>query len=79
MEVSKQVAKVDLEGSKAVNSWTSPSGTLYLLVTLSQGTVNKEVKKAVKSSMKKKEAIWQQAQAKGALEELEEEFPCDDY
>ncbi len=78
MAVSKQIAKVDLQGSKAVNSWTAPSGTLYLLVTVPQSTINGEVKKAVKNSMKNEEALWQQFQAKNAQEGLEKEFPTDD-
>ncbi len=75
--VSKQIAKVDLQGSKAVDSWTSKSGTLYLLVTVPESTVNGEVKKAVKTSYKNDEALWQQFQAKNALEGLDKEFPTD--
>jgi hypothetical protein len=75
--VSKQVAKVDLAGSKGVDSWTSPSGSLYLLVTVPEQTVNSEVKKAVKSSMKNEDALWQQFQSKNALEGLEKEFPTE--
>ncbi len=73
--VTKQVAKVDLQGSKAVDSWTAPSGNLYLLVTVPESTVNNEVKKAVKSSFKNDNALWQQFQSKQALEGLEKEFP----
>ena len=35
----------------------------------------KQVKEAVKSSYKNDEALWQQFQAKNALEGLEKEFP----
>jgi hypothetical protein len=73
--VSKQVAKVDLRGSKAIDSWTAPSGALYLLVTVPESTVNKEVKESVKSSFKNEEALWQQFQSKQALESLDKEFP----
>ncbi|MBU1659337.1 LPP20 family lipoprotein [bacterium] len=75
--VSKQVAKVDLQGSKMTDSWTSPSGSLYLLVTVPESTVNGEVKNAVKSSFKNDQALWQQFQSKNALEGLEKEFPTD--
>lgn len=75
--VSKQVAKVDLQGSKAVDSWTSPSGTLYLLVTVPEATVNGEVKAAVKTSFKNDQALWQQFQSKNALEGLDKEFPTE--
>ena len=75
--VSKQIAKVDLQGSKAVDSWTSPSGVLYLLVTVPEATVNGEVKAAVKTSFKNDEALWQQFQSKNALESLDKEFPTE--
>jgi len=75
MAVSKQVAKVDLKGSKAVDSWVSKSGTLFLLVTVPESSVNKEVKKAVKTSFKNDQALWQQFQSKQAMEGLEKEFP----
>ncbi len=77
MSVSKQVAKVDLQGSKAVDSWNAPSGALYLLVTVPNSTVNNEVKKAVKTSYKNDDALWQQFQAQNALDGLEKEFPTD--
>jgi len=73
--VSKQVANVDLRGSKAADTWTSPSGNLYMLVTVPSSTVNKEVKKTIKTSFKNEEALWQQFQSKQAMEGLEKEFP----
>lgn len=76
--VTKQVAKVDLKGSKAIDMWNAPSGAIYMLVTVSQSNVNKEVKKAVtqaSSSFKDDNALWQQFQSKQALENLEKEFP----
>jgi len=75
--VSKQIAKVDLQGSKAVDSWTAPSGAIYMLVTVPEAAVNGEVKKAVKTSYKNEQALWQQFQSKNALEALDKEFPTD--
>ncbi len=75
--VSKQIAKVDLQGSKAVDAWTAPSGALYLLVTVPEATVNGEVKNAVKTSFKNDDALWQQFQSKNALEGLDKEFPTE--
>ena len=75
--VSKQVAKIDLQGSKAVQSWQAPSGALYLLVTVPEATVNQEVKAAVTTSFKNDQALWQQFQSKNALEGLDKEFPTD--
>ncbi len=76
-QVSKQVAKVTLKGSKPVDSWQAPSGTLYLLVAVPEKSVNESAKKAVKSSFKNDEALWQQFQSKQALEGLEKEFPTE--
>lgn len=73
--VTKQVAKVDLQGSKAIEQWNAPSGAMYLLISVSQDQVNNEVKKAVKSSFKNDDALWQQFQSQQALESLEKEFP----
>jgi hypothetical protein len=75
--VSKQIAKVDLTGSKMIDSWTAPSGALYLLVTVPEATVNGEVKNAVKTSFKNDQALWQQFQSKQALEGLDAEFPTE--
>jgi PBP1b-binding outer membrane lipoprotein LpoB len=78
--VTKQIAKVDLKGSKAVNMWQAPSGAIYMLVTVPKSEVNKEVKKAVKSaasSYKDDNALWQQFQSKQALEQLDKEFPTE--
>jgi hypothetical protein len=78
--VTKQVAKVNLAGSKAVDMWNAPSGAMYLLVTVPEATVNKVVKKAVKeasSSFKNDNALWQQFQSQQALEALDNEFPTE--
>jgi ribosomal protein S20 len=75
--VSKQIAKVDLLGSKGVDVWTAPSGDLYMLVTVPQSSINNEVKTAIKTSFKNDDALWQQFQSKNALEGLEKEFPSE--
>jgi len=75
--VSKQVAKVNLKGSKAVDSWQAPSGALYLLVTVPEKAVNETAKELVKTSFKNDQALWQQFQSKNALESLDKEFPTD--
>jgi len=77
--VTKQVAKVDLKGSKAMDMWNAPSGAIYMLVTVPEANVNEAVKNAYKktvdSSFKNDNALWQQFQSKQALESLEKEFP----
>lgn len=75
--VSKQVAKVDLQNSKGVDTWTAPSGALYMLVTVPESNVNTQVKDAVKSSFKSDNALWQQFQSQQALESLDKEFPTE--
>ena len=77
--VTKQIAKVNLKDSKAIDMWNAPSGAIYMLVTVPQESVNKEVKKVYKqtvdSSFKNDNALWQQFQSKQALENLDKEFP----
>lgn len=77
-QVSKQVAKVSLQGSKQLNYWQHPTTkTMYILVGINENSMNEEVKNNVKSSFKNDEALWQQFQAKNALEGLEKEFPTE--
>jgi len=73
--VTKQVAKVDLKGSKAVDMWNAPSGALFMLVTVPEDSVNGAVKDAVKSSFNNDDARWQQFQSEQALKSLDAEFP----
>ncbi|WP_457745198.1 LPP20 family lipoprotein [Sulfurimonas sp.] len=77
--VTKQVAQVNLKGSKAMDMWNAPSGAIYMLVTVPNENVNQAVKNAYKktvdSSFKNDNALWQQFQSKQALESLEKEFP----
>jgi len=75
--VTKQVARVDLKNSKAVDMWNAPSGAIYMLVTVPQESVNGAVKSAVKSSFKNDNALWQQFQSKQALKSLDKEFPTE--
>ena len=73
--VSKQIAKVDLQGSKGIDTWDAPSGTLYMLVSVAASGVNQEVKNALKTSFKSDNALWQQFKSKQALDSLDAEFP----
>ena len=73
--VTKQVAQVDLKGSKAVDMWNAPSGALFMLVTVPEENVNGTVKEAVKSSFNSDDARWQQFQSEQALKNLDAEFP----
>jgi hypothetical protein len=79
--VTKQVAKVDLKGSKAMDMWNAPSGAIYMLVTVPEENVNEAVKEAYKktvnSSFNNDNALWQQFKSKQALESLDKEFPTE--
>lgn len=72
--VTKQLAKVNLQGSKAVDYWEAPSGAIYMLVTVPKAQLNNSVKEAIHTSYKNDAALWQQFQAKQALEQLDKEF-----
>lgn len=78
-QVSKQLAKVTLNGSKQLESWQNPAdGTLFVLVGVTNDVVNKEAKKQiVNSSHNNEDALWQQFQSKQALDSLEKEFPTE--
>ena len=75
--VSKQLAKVDLKGSKGIDTWDAPSGTLYMLVTVPSSSINEEVKDTIKTSFKSDNALWQQFKSKQALDSLDKEFPTE--
>ena len=79
--VTKQTAKLDLRGSKKVKSFRSKDGKLYVLVAISEESVNAKVKETVKnlpkSSMGNDQALWQQFQSKQALDSLDKEFPTE--
>ena len=75
-QVSKQVAKVTLQGSKQIKYWQNPSTEdIFVLMSVDESAMNQEIKAQVQSSFKNDNALWQQFQAKNALEALEKEFP----
>ena len=73
--VSKQVAKVDLSGSKVAKVYRDRKNkTMYVLVKLDPASatkVTKTLKDAAVSSFKKDEALYQQFQAKKGAEALD--------
>jgi len=76
--VTKQTAKVDLQGSRKVKEYTGrKTGTLYVLVAVDDSLVNKKVKETMSSSHNNENALWQQFQSKQALDSLDKEFPTD--
>ena len=75
-QVSKQVAKVTLNGSKQISYWENDGdNSIYVLVAIDKDAINQAAKDSVISSFKNDDALWQQFQAQNALENLEKEFP----
>jgi len=71
--VSKQLSKEVLQGSKLLKTWISPKGTMYVLVGMTNN-VKKAVKNAVKTTFHNDQALWQEFKAKKAQEQLDAEI-----
>ena len=71
--VSKQVTQQELIGTQRKDMWISPSGELWVLMSMSDQSVS-VVKNAVKSSFKNDDALHQQMLAKQAQDELDKEL-----
>lgn len=69
--VSRQIAQQTLQGSRQLNRWVAPDGTLALLVGMSDSA---GIKNSVKTSLRNEQALWQQFQSKQALEELDKQL-----
>jgi len=75
-QVSKQVSKQTLNGSRQISYWENNGDeSIYLLVSVNKDSINKTVKDSIVSSYQNSDALWQQFQAQNALEKLEQEFP----
>jgi len=72
--VSKQLSNVTLKGSKIMNVWTSPKGTIYVLVGMPNKMVDEKVRMAIKSSYKNNKALWEKFLAKKADKDLDKEI-----
>jgi len=73
-KVSKQLASQTLQGSRGVESWRSNTGTMYILVGLSNEPVKKQMENAVKTSFKNDRAMYQKFLAAKANGELDAEL-----
>ena len=71
--VSKQLAMQILRGSKLVDTWISPKGTMYVLVGM-KGDIKNFIKKALNTTFKNDEALWQEFKAKKAQQQLDFEI-----
>ena len=70
--VSKQLSKEVLQGSKLLNTWISPKGTMYVLVGMKN--IKQAVKQAAKTTLHNDQALWQEFKAKKAQENLDAEI-----
>lgn len=71
--VSRQVTQQELIGTQRKDMWISPSGELWVLMSMSDQSVS-AVKNAVKSSFKNDDTLHQQVLAKQAQDELDKEL-----
>jgi hypothetical protein len=71
--VSKQVTQQELIGTQRKDMWISPSGELWVLMSMSEQSVS-AVKNAVKTSFNNDVALHQQMMAKQAQHELDKEL-----
>lgn len=73
-QVSKQVAKVTLNGSKQLAYWQHPKNNdIYVLMGVSKDSVNSAADQKVHSSLGNQNALWQKFQAENALKGLDED------
>jgi hypothetical protein len=72
-QVSKQVAKVSLNGSKQINLWQGKD-EVFVLISMDNARIGQEVVKNIKTSLNNDNAMWQKFQAQQSLKSLEDEF-----
>ncbi|GLR63488.1 LPP20 family lipoprotein [Marinospirillum insulare] len=72
--ISRQVSKQTLEGSRQLKRWVAPDRTLILLVGVEDSA---SIKNGLKTSLKNEEALWQQFQSKQSLEELDKQMDAE--
>ena len=70
-DVSKQLARETLNGSRQKDLWLAQDGTMYILVALDPKNVAEVAKRSMLTSLKNDDALYQQAEAKNALEGLD--------
>jgi hypothetical protein len=74
-KVSKQLANQTLNGSKSIDAWKNQeTNELYLLVVVSNEPVKKGMDKAIKTSFKNDNAMYQKFLASKADGELDKEL-----
>ncbi|SFX81057.1 LPP20 family lipoprotein [Marinospirillum alkaliphilum] len=66
--VTRQVADQTLQGSRQMNQWFAPDGTLVVLVGMPE---QQQIGDNIRSSLRNDEALYQQFSSKQALEALD--------
>ena len=72
--VSKQIASKSLQGTRPINTWVSPNGTMFIHMIIDTDSVIEVMDKVAKTSYKNDKAIYQKFLAKKAQDELKEEL-----
>lgn len=73
-QVSKQVSRETLNGSRQADVWISPSSDIYVLVNMDTDSVKESVRHQVITSFRDEEARWQEFKAKNGKAELDREI-----
>ena len=68
--VTKEITGERLVGAKVIKVTSSPMGGTYVLMGMNASSVKNAAKAAIKSSMNKESALWQQFKAKKGQDEL---------
>lgn len=73
--VSRQLANQTITGSKSKATWISAEcNELFILVVADAPAMEEDIKAQITSSYRNEQAIWQQIQAKNALQEMDEQI-----
>ena len=73
--VSRQLSNQTLTGSKAKETWiSSECNELFILVVADAPAMEQDIKAQITSSYRNEQALWQQIQAKNALQEMDEQI-----
>lgn len=68
--VTKQITDQTLLGTRIYKTRTSPNGTLYVLLGMDENAVAEATQNALKTSMGRDSALWQQFKAQKGQDEL---------
>lgn len=71
VNVSRQVSQQTLSGTRQLNRWVAPDGTLVLRVGMKESTA---IQNEVMTSLKNEQALWQQFQSQQSLQELDKQI-----